>query len=69
MRNADKLVEKLKKKGYSVYIAPPTPVGRPLYKVRIGKFKTRGASLLQAARKLREEEKLSIDIIHQPAIP
>lgn len=67
-RNAEKLASKLKKKGYSVAIVAPSPGKSSLYKVRIGKFKTRSAAL-KAARRLGKNERLDTEVVPQSTAP
>ncbi len=61
-RNADSLENRLKKKGYSVSIVRPVPDKSRLYKVRVGKFKTRSAAL-KAARTFSKNEKMTTEIV------
>jgi len=61
---AEKLADRLRRKGYYVDVLDPFPGGKTLYRVRVGKFKTRSAELLETERKLRRQEKLPVDIIY-----
>ena len=61
---AEKLANQLRRKGYYVDVLDPFPGGKTLYRVRVGKFRTRSAELLETERKLRRQEKLPVDIIH-----
>jgi TolA-binding protein len=61
---AEKLANQLRRKGYYVDVLDPFPGGKTLYRVRVGKFKTRSAELLETERKLRRQEKLPVDIIY-----
>jgi TolA-binding protein len=62
--NADSLAERLRRKGYSVNIARPIPGKSRLYRVRIGKFKTKSAAS-NAARRLSKSEKLDAEVVQQ----
>jgi DedD protein len=53
--DADAIAKRLAGKGYSAYVVMPTPGGTPVYKVQVGRFKTRGEAEKAAAR-LRAEE-------------
>jgi len=61
---AENLANQLRKRKYSVDIIPPSPDKNPLYKVRVGKFKTRDEAM-KLAQKLREEEKLDTRVIQE----
>ena len=65
-RNAEKLANQLKKKGYSVRIVPPVPGRSRLHKVRIGTFETR-KDASETARKFSRNERLDTEVIYQPA--
>ena len=67
-RNAENLADRLRKKGYSLSIVAPSPGKSRLYKVRVGKFKTRSAAL-EAARRLHKNEKLDTAVIRQSTTP
>jgi|GEM_PF-2011836 len=67
-RNADSLANRLRKKGYSVDIVRPSSGKSRLYRVRVGKFKTRAAAL-EAAQRLRKNEKLDTAVVGQSVIP
>jgi cell division protein FtsN len=66
---AEKLANQLRRKGYYVDVLDPFPGGKTLYRVRVGKFKTRSAQLLETERKLRRQEKLPVDIIYNLPTP
>ena len=60
---AKNLVGKLKKKGYSAYIASSeTSLGKKWYRVRIGHFTTK-ESANEFAKKVRKKEKISTLVI------
>lgn len=63
-RNADSLANKLGRKGYSVSVIPPVSGKSRLYKVVIGKYKTRNGAL-RAAQRLGRNEKLDTAVIAQ----
>jgi TolA-binding protein len=63
-RNADNLADRLKKKGYSVYILRPIPGKSRLHKVRVGTFKTRSAAL-RAARTFSRNERIDTEVVWQ----
>ena len=67
-RNAENLANRLRKKGYSVDIVSPVPGKSRLYKVKVGKFKTRSAAL-KTAQKLRRNEKLDTAVVRQSTSP
>jgi TolA-binding protein len=62
-RNAENLANRLRKKGYSVSILSPSPGRSSLYKVRVGRFKTRSAAL-KAAKRLGKNERLDTEVVH-----
>lgn len=62
-RNAENLANRLRKKGYSVSIVSPSPGKSSLYKVRVGRFKTRSAAL-KAAKRLSKNERLATEVAH-----
>jgi cell division septation protein DedD len=63
--SAKKLVVKLKKKGYSAYLASTeTPSGEAWHRVRIGYFPTREAAQ-KFAREVEEKEKLSTLVVRR----
>ncbi len=66
---AERLANQLRGKGYYVDVLDPFPGGKTLYRVRVGKFKTRSAELLETERKLRRQEKLPVDIVHNQPTP
>jgi TolA-binding protein len=66
---AEKLANQLRRKGYYVDVLDPFPGGKTLYRVRVGKFRTRSAELLKTAQKLRRQEKLPVDIIYNSPTP
>ncbi|HEY3384280.1 MAG TPA: SPOR domain-containing protein [Vicinamibacterales bacterium] len=52
---AEAVVKRLSGKGYNVYVMPPTGKGATVYRVRVGKFKTRREADT-AKRRLEKEE-------------
>ena len=62
-RNADTLAGRLRKKGYSINITPPVRGKNRLYKVTVGKFKTRSGAL-RAAQRLAKNEKLDTKVVN-----
>ena len=53
---ADAIAKRLTAKGYAAYVLPP-PSGTPqVYRVRIGKFSTRGEAETIAAKLQKEEQ-------------
>jgi TolA-binding protein len=63
-RNADNLANRLTRKGYSVSVIPPVSGKSRLYKVVIGKYKTKNGAL-KAAQRIGRNEKLDTAVIHQ----
>jgi cell division septation protein DedD len=63
-RNAEKLADRLRGKGYSVYIIVSSSDKKTLHKVRVGKFKNRN-SAWKTERKLKRKEKLPTDVIYE----
>ena len=53
---AEGVVSRLKGKGYSAYLLAPLAGQPSMYRVRVGKFKTRGEAEKVAARLEREEQ-------------
>jgi DedD protein len=53
--DADAVAKRLAAKGYSAYVVMPGPGGTPVYRVQVGRFKTRAEAEKTAAR-LRSEE-------------
>ncbi|MBD3180867.1 hypothetical protein GF312_01145, partial [Candidatus Poribacteria bacterium] len=62
-RNAEKIINRLKSKGYTVYMLEPVPGESALYKVRVGKFKSR-TDMVDVVEILRDVEKLPIDVVY-----
>jgi DedD protein len=58
---AAKMVETLRGKGYPAFLENPVPGVPPIYRVRIGRYKSRSEAE-QAARRLQKEEQFSSDI-------
>lgn len=54
--DADAVAKRLVGKGYSAYVLMPSSGGAPVYRVQVGRYKTRGEAEKAAAR-LRAEEK------------
>jgi cell division septation protein DedD len=53
-KDADAIAQRLAGKGYSAYVVMPAPGGTPVYRVQVGRFKTRAEADKTAAR-LRSE--------------
>ncbi|MFC1713345.1 tetratricopeptide repeat protein [Candidatus Poribacteria bacterium] len=62
--NAESLARQLRKKGYTVDIIPPASGKSRLYRIWIGRYKTR-AGALSAARRLGKNEKLDTKVVNQ----
>jgi cell division septation protein DedD len=52
---ADRMVKHLADKGYAAYVVAPAAGSTPVYRVRVGKFKSR-AQAETVKRKLEKEE-------------
>ena len=53
---AENMVRRLTGKGYSAYVMAPQSGGAGVYRVRVGKFKTRGEAETVATRLEKEEQ-------------
>ncbi len=60
--NAENLARQLRKKGYTVDIIPPASGKSRLYRVRVGRYKTRNGAL-SAARRLGKNEKIDTKVV------
>ncbi len=66
-RSAEKLLKQLKKKGYPAYIAEiKTQQGKMLYKLRIGKYKTRSEAKDASVKFQKTEHKPSFIVASSP---
>lgn len=63
-RNAESLARRLRKRGYSVDIIPPVSGKSRLYRVWVGRYKTRSGAL-ETSKRLGKNEKLDTAIVHR----